>query len=99
MTGESVKDFHLKHKEWEKCVEIEPPESYDSFKVMERFTEKVPDAGLREKLIDALNRRKPFANFKRIVDDSDYRQDWFDFRQARLEEHVYEALKDEIEEK
>ncbi len=99
MTGESVKDFHLKHKEWEKCVEIEPPESYDSFKVMERFTEKVPDAGLREKLIDALNRRKPLANFKRIVDDSDYRQDWFDFRQARLEEHVYEALKDEIEEK
>lgn len=98
MTGEGVEDFNMKHYEWERFIEIRPPESYDSFKIMERFADKVPDTGLREKLIDALNRKKPFAHFKRIIDDSDYRQDWFGFRQARLEEYVYETLTNEIDE-
>ncbi len=98
MTGVGVEDFNLKHYEWEKCIKIESPASYYSYHIMERFAEKVPDAGMRERLTDALNRKKPFANFKRIIDDSDYRQDWFGFRQARLEEYVYEALTNEIDE-
>ena len=98
MTGESIEDLNQKHIGWEKCIKIEPPASYDSYKIMEHFAEKVPNAGMREKLIDVLNERKPFANFKRIIDNSDYRQDWFDFRQARLEEYVYEELTNEIEE-
>ena len=97
MTGESTDDFRLKHQKWKKCIEIEPPESYDSFKIMERFVEKVPDANLREKLIDALSRKRPFANFKSIVDNSDFRQDWFDFRKKQLEQYVYEILENEME--
>lgn len=95
MTGESAGDFLMKHQEWENCVEIEPLGSNDSFKIMERFVEQVPDANLQKKLMDALNRRRPFANFKRIVDNSDYRQDWFAFRQKRLEQYVYEMIEDE----
>jgi len=96
MTGESTDDFRLKHQEWKKSIEIEPPESYDSFKIMERFAKNVPDTNLREKLMDALSMRRPFANFKSIVDDSDYRQVWFDFRQKRLEQYVYEILENEM---
>ena len=87
----------MKLEGWEKCIEIEPPESRDSFKVMERFVEEVPDAGLREKLMDALNRRRPFSNFKHLIDNSDYRQEWFDFRQKRLEQYVYGILENEME--
>ena len=98
ITGESIEDLTLKHIGWEKCIKIEPLSSYDSFKIMERFAERAPDAGLREKLMEILNERKPFANFKRIIDNSDFREDWFDFRQARLEEYVYEVLTNEIDE-
>ncbi len=47
---------------------------------------------LQNKLSNALERRKPFANFKNLIDNSDYRHDWFDFKQSCLEEHVYETL-------
>jgi len=96
-TGETAGDLNLKHQHWEKCIEIKPPESYDSFKVMERFAEKMSDAGMREKLMDALNRRRPFSNFKHLIDNSDYRQEWFDFRQKRLEQYVFEILENEME--
>lgn len=97
MTGTTAEDLNLKYQSWEKCIEIEPPASNDSFKIMELFAEKVPDANLRGKLIDVLNRRRPFANFKHLIDNSDYRQEWFDFRQKRLEQYVYEILENEME--
>jgi hypothetical protein len=40
----------------------------------------------------ALNNRKPFANFKYHIDNSDYRQDWFDFKKHYLEAYVKELL-------
>ena len=49
---------------------------------MEGFADKVPDGRLQQKLINALNKKRPFANFKYIIDNSVYRQDWFDYRQT-----------------
>ncbi len=71
----------------EKIV-FEPLESFDSFKIMERFADNVSDQVFQDKLYNALNRKRPFANFKNTIDYSDYRQDWFDFKQAALEEVV-----------
>ena len=36
-----------------------------------------------------MNNRKPFANFKNIIDNSgEFRQQWFDFKQKQLEKYV-----------
>ena len=93
MTGESADNLELKHKNWTNCIEIEPMESYDSFKVMEYFIDEVRNERMQDKLVKALNKRKPFANFKNLVENSDYRQQWFDFRQKQWEYYVWGIIK------
>eukprot|EP01156_Anaeramoeba_ignava_P011199 Anaeramoba_ignava/a482295_7.p3 GENE.a482295_7~~a482295_7.p3 ORF type:complete len:188 (-),score=23.69 a482295_7:88-651(-) len=89
----------IKHKEWKRCKEIEPMESREGFKVMANFTDEVDDITLKSKLINALNNRRPFANFKYIVETSDYRQKWFDFRKKEYEYHVWYQIVLELEKK
>jgi len=74
---------------WDKYLEIERMESYESFKIMAGFAESVDNRELRDSLINALNRKHPFQNFKWIIDNSGpYRQKWFDFKNQRLIEWV-----------
>lgn len=93
MTGETFESAGLKHENWPNCLTIEPMESHDSFKIMECFVDEVKDINFQEKLINALNRNKPFANFKYLVENSDYRQQWFDFRQAKYEFYVWDIIR------
>jgi hypothetical protein len=95
MTGESYEDT-FKHTIWKKCIIVEPPESRESFKIMERFVDEVNDKRLREDLIDALNRKRPFANFKQIVETSQFRQAWFDFKKEQLEMKAWDELESEL---
>ncbi|HSO87309.1 MAG TPA: UPF0158 family protein [Draconibacterium sp.] len=85
------------HDEWETCITVEPRESSESFRIMERFVDEVNDKILKNKLINALNNRKPFANFKNIVESSDYREAWFAFKQQQLEILVWDELEYELE--
>lgn len=80
----------LKYKEWEKCIEIEPLESRESFRIMERFVAQLPENRETASLRQALNGRKPFANFNHQIHNSDYREDWFAFRRKELEKYVIE---------
>jgi hypothetical protein len=75
-------------------VEIERPTSHDSFLMMAAFCEGLPDdLKLKAKLKQALNKRKPFREFKYEMDnDGDYRQAWFDFKAQKLEEWVTEKV-------
>jgi hypothetical protein len=92
MTGEPVDSLELEHINWTNCIEIEPMESHESFKIMEYFIDEVKDKNLQQKLISALSRKKPFANFKYLVENSDYRQQWFDFRQKQWAHYVWNAI-------
>ena len=85
------------HEDWENCITVEPRESSESFKIMERFVDVVNDKILKNKLVNALNNRKPFANFKNIVESSNYRKEWFAFKQHQLEIMVWEELQFELE--
>jgi hypothetical protein len=68
-------------------------ESRDSFRIMADFAESIDDTDLQNKLIYALNRPKPFQNFKWRIDNSgDYRQQWFDFKRKRFIEWVKEQI-------
>jgi hypothetical protein len=99
MTGTSLEDWGLKNSEWENCLTFEPLESHESFQIMETFTNNLVDTRFQEKLANALNRRKPFANFKVIIDNSAYRQNWFDFKNQWMENHVKELLLFELQRK
>lgn len=85
------------HYDWETYITVEPRESSESFKIMERFVDEVNDKNLKNKLINALNNRKPFANFKNIVESSNYRESWFAFKQQQLEILVWDELGYELE--
>jgi len=70
--------------------EIEQLESSDSFKIMADFVESLSDSNkLKSRLISALNKNKPFREFKFVIDNSgEYRQQWFDFKTRKLQEWV-----------
>jgi MarR-like DNA-binding transcriptional regulator SgrR of sgrS sRNA len=68
---------------WDDYIEFENLETHESFEIMEKFAESINDARLQEKLFHALNKSKPFRNFKWVIDNSgEYRQMWFDFKKA-----------------
>lgn len=75
---------------WERVVRIDPPESWESFQIMEDFVEQAlpEECPLRSSLARALKGRKPFSHFKSLVDDSEYRSLWFDFKHKQLMELV-----------
>ena len=95
-TGETIDSWGLKHETWDKCITIEPLKSNDSFNIMEQFTDQLENSILKNQLINALNNRKPFANFKRIIDDSEIREDWFKFKHMWMKNHISELIDNEL---
>jgi hypothetical protein len=93
---EEDNEFDLQHKNWDKCINVEPPESRESFEIMENFIDEVDDKNLQRKLLNALERRHPFANFKNTIENSDYRKAWFAFKQSKLEEYVWRDIEFEL---
>jgi hypothetical protein len=54
-------------------IEIEAPESRDSFRIMKEFTNSsVNDTIYQNQLFNILENRKPFANFKNSIENSSY---------------------------
>jgi hypothetical protein len=98
MTGESAESLNLKYTDWESYITFEPLKSHETFLIMEEFAENMEDKKLKGELFNALSHRRPFANFKDIIDNSRYRQDWFDFKKQWLENHIRELLLIDIEE-
>ena len=45
-----------------------------------------------QRLENILENKKPFLNFKNKVDHSDFRQNWFEFKQKELEKRVENEL-------
>lgn len=79
---------------WRNYVEIKPMPSRVSYQVMEDFVNEVKDRKLKERLIIVLNRKKPFQNFKFEIDNSNYRERWFEFRNEAYYEWVEDQIKD-----
>ena len=75
---------------------IEPPNSHESFNIMKDFAENLDQDKLKNVLISALNNRKPFSNFKHIVDNSDIREKWFEFKNQELINRVKIEFKHEM---
>ncbi len=69
-------------------IKIEVLKSAESFKIMERFIAQIADKQFQAELENILEGKKPFQHFKNSIDKSDYRQNWFDFKQNELEKIV-----------
>jgi hypothetical protein len=79
--------------EWEKSLSVDPPDSHTAFRFMESFVfNKLPEGKLQNQLINALERKKPFANFNRIIDNSDVREEWFEHKNNCLEGYAYDTI-------
>ena len=91
--GVDEEEFEEELKNIEEDIEnyivFEGMETHESFRVMEDFANSVDDRKIQVKLFDALNRRKPFANFKNIINDTiNIRQNWFNFELMKNIEFV-----------
>lgn len=81
-------EFAPKHNQWTNVLTIEPLESHESFRMMESFAESLEDVRISQRLIEILNRKKPFGHFNHYIHNSPYREDWFAFRDKAYERHV-----------
>jgi len=82
-------------KNWGDYFIIKQMRSNESFRVMEKFADQIADQAIKGKLFSALGRRKPFSNFKYIVDSyGDIREEWFRFKEAKGQEYVEAAISD-----
>ncbi|MBE0651927.1 MAG: hypothetical protein IH595_13945 [Bacteroidales bacterium] len=87
------KDLKKIEKQKADFIKFEALQSFESFKIMEQFVEQLSDKKLRVELENILANKKPFQNFKNKIDQSDFRQNWFDFKQNELERRVEKNLK------
>ena len=79
-------------KDKKNYVIITKPSSREGFEIMENFIDEVEDIKLRDELSNALNKKKPFGHFKFIVENSAYRQAWFDFKVEQIQRLVIEQI-------
>ena len=77
----------------EKYIEIENMISSASLRVIEEFVNSLENNSIKIRLLQAIEGRKPFANFKNQIDNSeDYREQWFAFRKSKNIEWVQNQL-------
>ena len=66
----------------------------DSFQVMADFAEQITERELQDKLLNALNRKKPFREFMFVIDNAgEQRKSWFNFKNKRYVEWTEKQLK------
>ncbi|MCK4346279.1 MAG: hypothetical protein KAX05_13430 [Bacteroidales bacterium] len=79
---------------WSDYFEFKGMTSRESFNLMADFAESIDNPRLQDRLFNALNKSKPFQNFKWQIDNSgEYRQQWFDFKNM----HYIELVKGQID--
>jgi hypothetical protein len=74
--------------------EFEKMSSHEAFKVMERFVRDIAHLPTLNKFVDAISRKKPFANFNNLISYyPELRQEWFTYKNERYIDFV----KDQVE--
>lgn len=81
--------------EWTNFAVITKMKSREAFRAMENFIREIYDVDLQQNLVRVLERKRPFAHFKEVVESSPYRKNWFDFRFSAAKDYVKEQLESE----
>src|SRR6478609_7761537 len=81
-----------------KYLEFEPMESRESYQIMQDFIDQLDDGRLADRLVNAIQKKRPFAHFKEEIDYSGpYREKWFLFRDQRYLEWTREQWEAQIQ--
>ncbi|MGO1059582.1 UPF0158 family protein [Planococcus sp. FY231025] len=72
--------------------EFTSPEAYEA---REMYARQLPDTSQRKKLLESLQRKKPFQQFRNQLDALDLTEDWYKFEQEFAKERIVEWLKEE----
>lgn len=76
------------------CFEFEKMDSREAFKVMERFIGDIAHIPTHNKFIDAISRKKPFADFNQLISYyPDLRREWFAYK----DQSNIDFVKDQVE--
>tara|TARA_B100000809_G_scaffold249300_2_gene280443 strand:+ start:13927 stop:14355 length:429 start_codon:yes stop_codon:yes gene_type:complete len=81
-------DLEKVHQSNADFIKIESLEGFESFKIMEQFVEQLKNQHFKFVLQNVLRDNKPFQNFNSKIDNSDFRQSWFDFKESEQEKVV-----------
>ncbi|MEO5570141.1 MAG: UPF0158 family protein [Bacteroidia bacterium] len=88
-----LQDIKRINDEPDKFIEIPRTPTHEAFQIMEDFTEQLSDERLQNNLVRALNRPKPFHNFRFVLEeDNEVLQQWYKFRDAAYLEKAKEFL-------
>lgn len=83
--------------DWDNYVQFEPMNSREAFQIMEDFANSLEDPQFKNIALGQLSRPKPFSNFKFLIDNSDYREDWFAFKKRAYMAWVKREIEERVE--
>ncbi|MCF8277801.1 MAG: hypothetical protein K9J17_13790 [Flavobacteriales bacterium] len=67
-------------------------DSNQGFQVLENFAHSLTDSNFKQRILGKLSEKKPFQNFKILIDASAYRQDWFTFKTKAYKNFVEQQI-------
>jgi len=76
----------------ERYIALPEKDSREEFEWMEEFTHILSHEKKQNALFKALNRKKPFRNFKDEIIDQDVRQEWFVYHDIKVRELMFDWL-------
>ncbi len=83
-------DVKKKVLSWSNRIKIEPLLAHESYEIMSDFVETVvKDRAMQKQLSNALGKRKPFANFKNVIEGTNYLEKWYEFKTEWLQRYVW----------
>lgn len=72
---------------------VEPITSHEGYEIMQDYAASVESDEIKNEMIDALERKKPFYNFKNtIADYPDIQKKFFEYKDNRLKEILKDRL-------
>ncbi|MBQ8071275.1 MAG: hypothetical protein IJ202_10545 [Bacteroidales bacterium] len=78
-------------------VKIEPVPSYEKYRHMERFIGMCGNVRVADRLQNAINRKRPFANFKDALFRLGIIDRWNEYHDALMKEYAESWIKENIE--
>ena len=80
---------------FDKYIEFDKLPTHEYFQLMVDFIDSVDDKQIQDRLTYALNKSKPFHNFKYEIDNSGKcKQKWFDFKEQEYCKWISRQIKD-----
>ena len=90
-----IEDNGCYPKDGHRVLRIEPLPSRILFCIMEDFANSLPESQEKERLLTSLRYRKPFSAFKHTQSYTSQRENWFAFKEKRLQEIIEEWMDNE----